>query len=398
MPSLFPWLKTDTTAAKVQQYPDSIRTPRSTEFAFRLFQKLNPGKRNLAVCPYGARVVLGMLWEGSTGDTRGEMAVALGLNEDPNSANNWYERLGRPLGLQLQTERRGFEMLTANALWCDQGFALKEEYAKALKQHYYAEIQTVSFRAPDAADKVNRWAREKTQGRMAAVISSLEEKSPLIALNAVYFKGLWSTPFEAEQTKEEGFTLQDGKKELVPMMRRSGEFRYEERGGAQIVSLPYRGGMSMRVLLPPREESFPKFCAELSSKVGTSWTVAMAERPGHVEGRRLRIEHQADLTAPLKAMGMEQVFDPARAALEGISECKPLYLMGVLQNDFVEVNEKGTEAAAATGVFCLAALDSAPPPPPFEMIADRPFAFAICDDHTGTVVFLGAVVDPLAAQ
>jgi len=104
------------------------------------------------------------------------------------------------------------------------------------------------------------------------------------------------------------------------------------------------------------------------------------------------------LTAPLKAMGMEQVFDPARAALEGISESKPLYLMGVLQNDFVEVNEKGTEAAAVTGLFCLAALDPAPPPPPFEMIADRPFVFAICDDHTGTVVFLGAVVDPLAAQ
>ena len=397
MPSLFPWLKKDATAAKPQRYADSVRTLRSTEFAFRLFEELNPGERNLAVCPYGARVVLGMLWEGSTGETRREMAEALRLNEDPNSSGNCYERLGRPLGFQLETERRGLEMLTANSLWCDDGFAPREEYAKTLKEHYWAEIQTVSFRAPDAAGKVNTWAREKTHGRIPTLISSLEGKSPLIALNAVYFKGLWIMPFKAEQTKEQEFTLQDGKKELVPMMRQSGSFRYEERDGAQIIGLPYKGGMSMCVVLPPREASFPKFCAELSNAVGTSWTVAVEERPGHLRLPRFRMETQADLTAPLKAMGMGQVFDLDRAALEGISEAKPLYLMGVLQKDFVEVNEKGTEAAAVTHVMLGAALHEAPPPPPFKMIVDRPFVFAIRDDLTGTVVFLGAVVDPLSS-
>ena len=397
MPSLFPWLKRDATAAKPQRYADSVRTLRSTEFAFRLFEELNPGERNLAVCPYGARVLLGMLWEGSTGETRREMAEALRLNEDPNSSGNCYERLGRPLGFQLETERRGLEMLTANSLWCDDGFAPREEYAKTLKEHYWAEIQTVSFRAPDAAGKVNAWAGEKTHGRIPTVIGSLEGKSPMIALNAVYFKGLWITPFKAEQTKEEKFTLQDGKKELVPMMRRSGTFRYEERDGAQIVGLPYKGGMSMCVVLPPREASFPKFCAEWSNAVGAGWNVAVEERPGHLRLPRFRIETHADLTAPLKAMGMGQVFDPARAALEGISDAKPLYLMGVLQEDFVEVNEKGTEAAAVTHVMVGAALHQAPPPPPFEMIVDRPFVFTIRDDLTGTVVFLGAVVDPLAS-
>jgi serine protease inhibitor len=155
--------------------------------------------------------------------------------------------------------------------------------------------------------------------------------------------------------------------------------------------------MSMCVILPKRDVSFPKFCAELRSNVGT-FTAAMAERPGHVRLPKFRIETEVDLTAPLKAMGIGQVFDPARAALERISEVKALYLKGVLQKDFVEVNEKGTEAAAVTGVFCLGALDPEPPPPPFEMIVDRPFVFAICDDFTRTVVFLGAVVDPLATQ
>ena len=398
MHSLFSWLKKDKTADKDQPYAGSVRVLRSTEFAFHLFEKLNPGEHNLAVCPYGARVVLGMLFEGSTGDTRKEMAEALRLNEDPNSNDNCYERLGRPLGFQSETERRGLEMLTANSLWCDDGFFPKEEYAKTLKEHYWAEIQALSFRAPDAAAKVNSWTQEKTRGRIAAIISTLEENSPLIALNAVYFKGLWITPFEAEQTKVEEFTLQNGTKELVPMMRRTGEFSYMERGGAQIVRLPYQGGMSMCVTLPKREVSFPKFCAELRSNVGT-FTAAMAERPGHVRLPKFRIETEVNLTAPLKAMGVGKVFDPACGALERISEVKPFYLRGVLQKDFVEVNEKGTEAAAVTEMICdLEALDPEPSPPPFEMIVDRPFVFAICDDFTRTVVFLGAVVDPLATR
>ena len=122
----------------------------------------------------------------------------------------------------------------------------------------------------------------------------------------------------------------------------------------------------------------------------------MGERQGQLRLPRFRIETQADLSAPLKALGMTQVFDPTRATLEGISDCKPLYLMGVMQKDFVEVNEKGTEAAAMTSLVLGAALNPPPPPPPFEMIVNRPFVFAICDDFSGVVVFLGAVVDPLA--
>jgi serpin B len=182
-------------------------------------------------------------------------------------------------------------------------------------------------------------------------------------------------------------------------MRQSGEFRYAERAGTQMVRLPYKGRMSMCVVLPPKDMPFPKFCGELTNTVGTSWTRSMGERKGHLRLPRFRIETQADLKGPLKALGMSQVFDPGRATLEGISECKPLkplYLMGVMQKGFVEVNEKGTKAAAMTSLVLGAALNPPPPPPPFEMIVNRPFVFAICDDFSGVVVFLGAVVDPLA--
>jgi serpin B len=397
MSSKFSWLRKSSKTERLQRSAsDGVSAFPSTQFAFSLFEALKPGDRNLAISPYSARVVLAMLWEGSTGETRKAMVKTLRLDEDPDSLSNHYERLGRPLGFQLETERRGLEMLAANSLWCDDGFVPKQDYVKTLKEHYWAEVQTLDFCAPGSARKVNAWAHEKTRGRIPTVVDSLGQFSPLMAMNAVYFKGLWNEPFEIDETKDEKFTLQDGTSQLVPMMRQSGDFRYAERGGAQIVSLPYKGGMSMCIVLPPKDTPFPRFCAEFTSKVGTSWTIAMRERDGHFRLPRFRIETQADLSVPLKAMGMTQVFDPARATLEGISDRKPLYLMGVVQRDFVEVNEKGTEAAAVTELMCGAALFEEPPPPPFEMIVNRPFVFAICDDFTGVVVFLGAVVDPMA--
>src|SRR5229473_6719045 len=129
----------------------------STQFAFSLFEALQPGRRNLAISPYSARVVLSMLCEGSTGETRKSMMDTLRLDEDPDSLSNHYERLGRPLGFQLETEtqRRGLEMLTANSLWSDNGFVPKQDYVKTLKEHYWAEVQTLDFHAPDSARKVN---------------------------------------------------------------------------------------------------------------------------------------------------------------------------------------------------------------------------------------------------
>ncbi len=399
MSSIFSWLRKPSKTERLQRVAsDEISALPSTQFAFSLFEALKPGDRNLAISPYSSRVVLAMLWEGATGETRKSIMDTLRLDDYPENLSNHYERLGRPLGFQLETEtqRRGLEMLTANSLWCDDGFVPKQDYVKTLKEHYWAEVQTLDFRAPDSARKVNAWANEKTRGRIAAVVDSLKPFSPLVTMNAVYFKGLWKEPFEIDETKEEKFTLQDGASQLVPMMRQWGKFRYAERGGAQIVSLPYKGGMSMCVVLPPKQMAFRRFCAEFTSKVGTSWTRVMGEREGHIQLPRFRIETQSDLSAPLKAMGMAQIFDPARAALEGISDRKPLYLMAAMQQDFVEVNEKGTEAAAVSMLMDGASEYEEPLPPPFEMIVNRPFVFAICDDFSGVVVFLGAVVDPLA--
>lgn len=398
MTSFSSWLRRPTATDPLQR-PTARERPAlpSTQFALTLFEGLKPGHHNLVMSPYGARVVLSMLWEGSTGETRQAMAEALRLDEDPHNPANHYERLGRPLGFQLESEqaRRRLDMLTANAVWCDDGFVPRPEYVAAVKAHFLADVRTLDFRAPESAGIVNRWAGEKTRGKISRVVDSLERSSPLMTMNAVYFKGVWQEPFDPAETLEDVFTLQDGTTTRVPLMGQRGSFQYAEHGGAQIVALPYKGEMSMRVALPPPEMPFPAFCAELTRTVGTSWTGGMGSRDGHVRLPRFRIETQADLKAPLMAMGMPQVFDPARAALDGISDRKLLYLRAAMQAGFVDVNEQGTEAAALTTLEETACMIHVPQPP-FEMIINRPFVFAICDDLSGVVVFMGAVVDPVA--
>ncbi len=255
MSSFFSRLRKPSKTDRLQRAASGeVSTLTSTQFAFRLFEALKPGDRNLAISPYSARVVLAMLCEGSTGETRKSMMDTLRLDEYPDYVTNHFERLGRPLGFQLETEteRRGLEMLTANSLWCDDGFVRKPEYVNTLKEHYWAEVQTLDFRDPLSAEKVNRWAHEKTRGRIPTVDGSLEYYSPLVTMNAVYFKGLWVEPFEVEETREEEFTLQDGAKQLVPLMRQSGEFRYAEIGGAVQRRNEHARSAS------PKEHVFPK--------------------------------------------------------------------------------------------------------------------------------------------
>src|SRR5467141_639762 len=218
MPSIFSRLLKQTPERPQRQTSAETSILPSTQFAFSLFEALKPGGRNLAISPYSSRVVLAMLWEGATGETRKSIMDTLRLDDYPENLSNHYERLGRPLGFQLETEtqRRGLEMLTANSLWCDDGFVPKQDYVKTLKEHYWAEVQTLDFRAPLSAGTVNRWAHEKTRGRIPAVVDSLEPFSPLVTMNAVYFKGLWEEPFEMTRQRRKNSRCRTGRASSCP--------------------------------------------------------------------------------------------------------------------------------------------------------------------------------------
>jgi len=367
----------------------------STAFAFRLFEVLQPGRTNVAVSPYGARVLLALLCSGATQDTRKEMVEVLGLEDGAQTNRNWYERKGRPLGHNLVTPDDGEEFLTANGIWLDAGFDLKSAYVQAAQTDFGAETQNEDFAWTGAAENVNSWVREKTRGKISRVSDDLTGMSPMLAMNAVYFRGKWRESFNRELTKEENFILPDSRVRKVMMMRQWDEFVYEERKGTQIVALPYRGSMRMIVVLPPKGAEFCKFCLELRRNLGTDWTRRMGCRQGELRLPRFRLDSNLALSHALQAMGMQRAFDANLAQFDGMTDRTPLFVRAVQQKDFVEVDEEGTEAAAVTEVFCLASPAPKTPPPPFKMIVDRPFVFLICDALTDAIIFLGAVVDPL---
>ena len=392
MQTLFP--KRDREVKTGEKKP-ATRELGSTGFAFRLFEALQPGRTNVAVSPYGARVLLALLCSGATQDTRTQMAEVLRLEDGAETNRNWYERMGHPLGHNLVVAEEGEEFLTANGLWLDTGFDLKPAYVHAAQTDYGAETRIEDFASTSAAENVNSWVREKTRGRISGVADNLTETTPMLAVNAVYFKGKWHEPFNKELTKEENFILPDSRLRKVMMMRQRNEFGYEERNGTQIVALAYRGSMRMIIVLPPKGAEFCKFCQELRGNLGTDWTRQMGCREGELQLPRFRIDSSVALSHALQAMGMQRAFDANLAQFEGMTDRTPVFVRGVRQKDFVEVDEEGTEAAAVTEVYCLSSLPPKPPPTPFKMIVDRPFVFLICDTLTDAIIFLGAVVDPL---
>jgi serpin B len=323
------------------------------------------------------------------------MEEVLTLEDGAETNRNWYERKGRPLGHNLVTAEDGEEFLTANGIWVDAGFDLKSAYVQAAQTDYRAETQVEDFASTGAAENVNSWIREKTRGKISRVVDDLTGMSPMLVMNAVYFRGKWRESFNRELTKEENFVLPDSRVRRVMMMRQSDEFTYEERKGTQIVALPYRGSMRMIVVLPPKGAEFCKFCVELRANLGTDWTRRMGCRQGELRLPRFRINSNVALSHALQAMGMQRAFDANLAQFEGMCDVTPLFVGAVQQRDFVEVDEQGTEAAAVTEVYFELARAPETLPPPFKMTVDRPFVFLICDAFTDAIIFLGAVVDPL---
>jgi serpin B len=215
-------------------------------------------------------------------------------------------------------------------------------------------------------------------------------------VNAVYFKGTWQTKFQPSSTRNAPFHLTAKKKKSVPMMTQSGDFEYYENESAttpfQAISLPYGDGhLGLYLFLPGPKSSVDALMKELTSANWKGWISGLSEQKGVVSLPRFKMDYEAELTAPLQKLGINQMFSPS-ADFSNISSIKPLYVSEVLHKTTIEVNEEGTEAAAATGD--IMATGNASVDEPFQFIADRPFIAAICDNATDTILFLGVVRDP----
>jgi serine protease inhibitor len=364
-----------------------------TSFGFGLLQELAKEQpaQNVFISPYSISTVLQMVCNGAGGATREEMARVLGTSGlEAGALNRAYKGLNQ----SVRDAETNVVLNIANAIWYRMGVELRPAFVSANKDYYDATMEALDFASPATAGIVNAWAEKNTHGRIKNIIAGrLPGDTAMVLANAIYFKGTWERQFDPKATKQRAFHLAGSSQKQVPMMERTGEFAYQEGNGCQAVRLPYAGRrLGMYVLLPEAGSSAEKLLASLNGEMWQDKLLPQLKtRKGTLALPRFKLEFGAELKGPLEAMGMKLPFSHG-ADFSGMS-ASPLFLSAVKHKSFVEVNEQGTEAAAATvGVMSLAI--ARPITPPFEMVVDRPFVFVIGDNVTKAVLFMGVVFDP----
>lgn len=357
-----------------------------TDFGFNLYSALlkeNKGK-NIFISPSSIALALSMTYNGAEGETKEAMAEAMALNGMTLEEVN---KEGSILINFLMDTDQDVEIAIANSLWCNPSITFKEDFIERCEKNYFAKVSNEFDK-----DIINGWIKENTGGKIENVIDEISPDAILYLINAIYFKGMWSEEFDKEQTGEMDFTLPDGTKKKHPLMFKDGDFNYYKGEKFQAMSLPYGDGrFSMYIFLPDEDSGLEEFQNNLNSENWQVWMDSFHESGGSVRLPRFKCEYKSILNDALKSIGMEIAFDGEKADFAGMTDT-PAFISRVIHQTFVEVNEKGTEAAAVTVVEMAA---GGPPPERFYMEVNRPFFFAIRDEKTGSVLFMGSISDPV---
>lgn len=371
---------------------DSKLVAANTRFALKLYREIvaRESGRNVFISPASVALALAMVYNGASGETGRAMAEALELGglslEDVNRANAELARGLRSLGPEPR-------LALANSLWARQGVALDPGFLRRSQDAYEAAVETLDFADPRAADTINAWVGQHTEGKIQQIIDQIDPAAVLFVINAIYFKGSWASKFDQRRTSAGQFRLPGGRQVPCQMMTQSGEFGYYEGAAFQAIRLPYRGGrLSMYLFLPSEQSDLGAFHRALDSQSWEAWLRRFAEGEGSITMPRFRLAYEATLNQALGALGMAVAFDRQRADFAAMCPDTRVNINEVKHKTFVEVNEEGTEAAAVTSVEIT--LTAFMPKRTFSMVVDRPFFCAIRDDRSGTVLFMGAIVEP----
>jgi serpin B len=377
----------------------------NTRAAVDLYARLCGQEGNLFLAPYSISTALTLTSAGARGATAEQMARALHLALPPERLHPAFATLirevnsgprdGWRLGAAL-ARPAGFRLCTANALWGQKGTLFRDDFLRLAQNHYGAGLGVVDFRAaPDEARRViNAWAAKKTQGQIPDLLpaDALSPATRLVLTNAIYFKGDWASRFPKAATRTEAFHTGGGRQAPAPLMRQTAEFGYHDGGTFQALELPYAGRqLSMVVLLPRRADGLAGLEKALSADLLAGVFAGLRKQTVDVTLPRFQVAARFRLKETLSALGMASAFSPGADFSGMISSPEPLALADVFHQARVEVNEEGTEAAAATAVEVHAL---SLPPQPTVFRADHPFLFLVRENRTGTILFLGRLADP----
>ena len=368
--------------------PQSIAA--NSRFAFKLFEQIQKQKpeENLFISSPSIAAALSMVYNGAKEETREAIAQTLEVQgisiKEVNQAN-------AALKASLEKSDLKVEVAIANSLWLNQNSSFQPDFLQKIGEYYGAKLSKIDFSDRGAISTINNWVQETTNSKIQQIVKDLDPQTILIIVNAIYFKGNWSQEFDKSATQDLPFTLLDGTQKQQPLMSQSGDYPYYEQEQFQAISLPYgEGRWSFYVFLPKKGTSLESFYENLTAENWDNWMNEFRSLPGSIVLPRFKLEYDVTLNDTLKALGMEVAFEPNRADFSGMTS-ERTFVNRVKHKTFVEVNEEGTEAAAATSVGIVA---TSVPPPPFQMTVDRPFFCAIRDNKTGTILFMGSIVNP----
>jgi len=392
----------------------------NNKFALELYAKLRAREGNLFFSPYSISTALAMTYAGARGETEAQMWKTLhfptvpgGIGSKPNKAPSgpmttrrvWdrmrlHSAFGRIIkDLNNRGKKGGYELTVANALWGQKGYGFLKTFLKLTEKNYGAGLKEVDFiAATESARKtINVWVEKKTKNKIKNLIPKgvLNRLTRLVLTNAIYFKGNWASRFKKDRTKDAPFTLAGGQKVDVPMMNQTADFNYMETEDFQGLELPYVDDeLSMIILLPKRGDGLAEFEKTLTLESLSQWPARFRKRKVIVSVPKFKMTSQFRLADVLKSMGMTDAFVPDVADFSGMNGKRDLFISAVIHKAYVDVNEEGTEAAAATAV--VVGVTSVMPGRTPVFRADHPFLFLIRDNDSGSILFIGRVMNPKA--
>ena len=368
---------------------------RSASFGIDLFKSLcDPvTPENMVLSPFSVTEALAMALNGAAGETLDAMNRVLELDGLTLAEMNAASKELCAILLGADPTR---QLLSANSVWLRDGYRFDEAFVDAVKDAFAAEAKTLDFTSPRSVNKVNDWVKGKTKGKIESILDSIGPNDLAYLVNAIYLKADWSHAFDPNKTSDARFTTPSSQV-TVKMMRRKAEYAYLSGDGFQSVRIPYGGGsMAMYVFLPDEEAGLSDFVEAMTAADWNRWMESYDKKTLSLGMPRFTVKYETLMNDALKAMGMDIAFDCDRADFRGMSSSKDrnpgIYISKVTHKGFIAVGEKGTEAAAATGV--VMGTTSMPLEPELSVVLNRPFFYAIRDDVTGAVLFMGTVVDP----
>jgi serine protease inhibitor len=384
--------KANTGVTIPESFPDTTMINNNNLFAIELYRQIRSEKENTFFSPYSISAALAMTYTGARGESEKQISKVMHFDPDQTRFHPAFKDLLAYIASLQRTD--SMEILTANSMWAQKGYPFMDDYFKRVKDNYGAGLQILDFRtdSENARKTINKWVEDKTKNKIQELLvpGRLSDLTRLVLVNAIYFYGSWDKAFDVKSTKKLDFLLDDGNKVPTDFMFKEDKFKFGENEQCKVVEIPYAGkNLSMMVVLPNSPNTLSGLEKRLDKNSYDLWLNMLSECKIKLYLPKFKSTTEFELSDALKKMGMPHPFS-MDADLSGMTGKKDLMIDKVIHKAFVEVNEKGTEAAAATAVVIREKSAMVMP----EFRADRPFIFIIKENRYNNILFMGRINNP----